>query len=532
MNHLQEDSMSHFIRTQIMNVLQPFLDHVEDNDQRISKLEDLVDTADDRITSTLDQLDNTNSAVKSTIENLRQTDRRVEAAHEGLHKASDRMDQLQRGLEQTTEYAERIHSQARGLSAEVPELRRYAEDIATRLQALRGELQRLSDGSMAQHKARLDALTDDVKGLQVDQERSKTATETLRGEVQEETRLLHDARQELSKQNNSIGAVQQTIKDMLTREKELGGQVEGLKANNNKMQPAVDGLKKDVVFLKQSAESHDASIHGLQRGQQALTESFEGLHSVQAKMTVELDATRRALKQTNQDVAEVKDNMGHTTAFANSLNTRLDQTAVEHGNTLLQLRGLEGKHQALGQAVDKAIERQDQMLQDNRKAANDFGHMQRDHEKTNENVATGAKQLEVLSRGLQNTKGELGHLADRVAQIESSTQALHGGFAGLQKGFVASGAEMGTSVASKKSERLPRLASKLSANGSPRNGSPRPGSPSFPGTPRSMQFFQAADKVVDGASARDDNSTTAGTLRLGMNGVLPSPPDSSPRSTQ
>merc|ERR1719356_202966 len=469
--------MSHFIKTQIMVVLQPFLDHVESNDKRICKLEDLFDTANDRITSTIQELDVTNSTVKSAIDNLRQTDRRVEATGEGLHKCAEHMDQLQRGLEFSNEYAERIHNQARGVAAEVPELRRCCDEVEKQLQGLQMQFQRLSDGVMANHKARLDSMTDDISGLQVEQERSKTANEALRGQIQEESRSLHDARQELSKGSSSIGAIQQTIKDILEREKELGGRLEGWKAQWNKLQPAVDGLKKDAVFLKQSAESQDASIHGLQRGQQTLMESVEGLHGAHSKMTVELDAAHRALKQTNQAVAEAQDNIGHNTSFANGLHTRLDQATAELGNTLLQLRGLEGKHQALCDVVDRATEKQDQMLQDSRKAANETAHLQRDLEKTNDNVATAAKQLEALSRGVQSNKGDLGHLADRVAQIESSTQALHGGFTGLQKGFLDSGLEMGPTVTSKKSERLPRLA----------DGVARSGSPNFPGTPRGVQ---------------------------------------------
>merc|ERR1719356_202069 len=308
--------MSHFIKTQIMVVLQPFLDHVESNDKRICKLEDLFDTADDRITSTIQELDVTNSTVKSAIENLRQTDRRVEVTGEGLHKC-----------------AERIHNQARGVAAEVPELRRCCDEVEKQLQGLQMQFQRLSDGVMANHKARLDSMTDDISGLQVGQERSKTANEALRGQIQEESRSLHDARQELSKGSSSIGAIQQTIKDILEREKELGGRLEGWKAQWNKLQPAVDGLKKDAVFLKQSAESQDASIHGLQRGQQTLMESVEGLHGAHSKMTVELDAAHRALKQTNQAVAEAQDNIGHNTSFANGLHTRLDQATAEPRTT-------------------------------------------------------------------------------------------------------------------------------------------------------------------------------------------------------
>jgi chromosome segregation ATPase len=504
--------MSHFIKTQIMVVLQPFLDHVESNDKRICKLEDLFDTADDRITNAIQQLDATNSTVKSAIENLRQTDRRVEATCEGLHKCAEHMDQLQRGLEFSNEYSERIHNQARGVAADVPELRRSCDEVEKQLQALQVQFQRLSDGVMATQRARLDSLTDDMVALQVEQERSKTANETLRGEVQEESRLLHDARQELQKGSNSIGAVQQTIKDILAREKELGGRLEGWKAQWNKLQPAVDGLKKDAVFLKQSAESHDASIHGLQRGQQTLMDSFDGLHGAHGKMTVELDAAHRALKQTNQAVAEAQDNIGHNTSFANGLHTRLDQSAAELGNTLLQLRGLEGKHQALCDVVDRTAEKQDQMLQDGRKAANETAHMQRDLEKTNDNVATATKQLEVLSRGLQSNKGELGHIADRVAQIEGSTQAMHGAFNGLQKGFVDSGLEMGPSVASKKSERLPRLT----------DGAARSGSPNFPGTgtPRGVQ------RVSTDKSAAGYDVTAPGVSGMA------SPSDFTPMSAQ
>jgi len=512
--------MSHFIKTQLMAVLQPFLDHVESNDKRISKLEDQFDTADDRITSVSQELDVTNSTVKSAIENLRNTDRRIEVTGEGLHKCAEHMDQLQRGLEFSNEYSERIHNQARGVAAEVPELRRSCDEVEKQLQALQVQFQRLSDSVMANHKARLDSLTDDIVALHADHERSKAANETLRGEVQEESRLLHDARQELQKGSHSIGAVQQTIKDILAREKELGGRLEGWKAQWNKLQPAVDGLKKDVLFLKHASEAHDASIHGLQRGNQTLLESFDSLHGAHSKMSVELDSAHRALKQTNQAVAEAQDNIGHNTSFANGLHSRLDQSAAELSNTLLQLRGLEGKHQALCDVVDRAAEKQDQMLQDSRKAANEAAHMQRDLEKTNDNVATAAKQLEVLSRGLQSNKGELGHISDRVAQIEGSTQAMHGAFTGLQKGFVDSGLEMGPSVASKKSERLPRLA----------DGAARSGSPNFPGTPRGVQRVVSTEKGAAAYTAGGDDATTPGVSRLGMSGMR-SPSEFTPMTT-
>jgi chromosome segregation ATPase len=518
--------MSQFIRTQLTIVLQPFLDHVESNDKRIAKLEDLVETSDDRITGTLQELDATNSTVAATIEKLRLTDKRVEVTGEGVQRHAERMDHLQRGIQVSQEYTERVDAQVRGVSSETPELRRSSDDLRKQLQALQTQFNRvLSDGVVASNKARLDSLEGEVAGLKVRQEKSESVAERLHSEVREESRLLHDTRQEVHNSNNSIGAVQQAQKDILVREKEFERRLEGFNAQWNKLQTILDGLKKDAAFLKQSAESHDASIHGIQRGQQNLTESVDGLNGAHAKMRVELDATQRALKQTNQAVAVAQDNIGQNASFANGIHSRLDKAASEISSTTGHLRVLEGKHEALSDVVNKNAEKQGEILLESRRNANEDERTQRILQTTSDSVASVAKQLEVVSRGLNGTKGELVHSTDRVTKIEQSLKEFHGAFQGLQKGFVDSGLEMGSSVASKKTGRLPKVVSP----------SVRPGSGStLAGTPRSVgasPSSTARERLAffpggDGSTAQD-----IAAWKSGVHGVE-SPFECSPMSSR
>jgi chromosome segregation ATPase len=457
MNHLEEATMSHFIKTQIMTVLQPFLDHVEVNDKRISKLEDSLDAESNRLTNTVMQLDTTNSSLNSAVEGLRQTDRRVEVTADALRKCADHMDQMQRGLEFSNEYAERIHNQAQNIASEMPDLKRCVDEVESQLQALQAHFQRLSDSVMANHKMRLDGLSDEMAEVKAQQDQAGQERELQRGELSQQASLLHDMQQEVANNNSAMSAVQASMKEILTREKELSGRLEGWKAQWNKLQPAVDGLKKDMAHQKQTAESHDASIHGLQRGQQTLMGNFDDLQGLHAKMGAEFESLARHLKQTEQALTEAQDNISQNTNFANGLHNRLDQTDAELGKTNLQLKGLEGKHQALFDSVQRQGEVQGEMLQDARKMASEAAAMQRELDKTNDNLGNTAKQLDTTTRNLQTTKGELGNTREQLSQLEGTVASMQSGFMGLQKGFMDSGLEMGPAVAAKRHDRLPRI---------------------------------------------------------------------------
>ncbi|CAK0849069.1 unnamed protein product [Prorocentrum cordatum] len=289
---------------------------------------------------------------------------------------------------------------------------------------------------------------------------------------------------------------------MIMREKEFERRLEAFNAQWNKLQPVVDGLKKDAAFLKQTAESHDASIHGVQRGQQNLTECVDSLHAAHAKMSVELDAAQRALKQTSQAVAVTQDNLGQNASFANNLHSRIDRAAAELSSTTGQLRALEGKHEALSDVVDKAVEKQGQLVSESRKEAQEVARVQRCLDTTNDSMASMAKQLEVMNRGLNGFKGELGFATDRVTKTEHSVKELYGAWHGLQKGFVDSGQDMGPSLASKRTGRLPKV------------GSPSAGS-TMAGTPRTrdrLAFFPGGDGTTSqeawGASPMSSRAVT------------------------
>merc|ERR1719188_2490065 len=146
----------------------------------------------------------------------------------------------------------------------------------------------------------------------------------LQRDLGDEAKLLHRARQELQKNSTDTLGLQKGLKDMVAREQDLSGRMEAWKAQWNKLHPAVDGLKKDVVFLKQRGEDQYSCIHGLQRDTQSILESFEDLRGAHAKMGADVEGLQMGLHKANQSLVDAQDNIGSNASFANGIHTRLE----------------------------------------------------------------------------------------------------------------------------------------------------------------------------------------------------------------
>lgn len=492
--HHGEVSMQSFIQKQMMVILQPFVDEVQELDAQLAQLSANLGKTDKNLLGTQKTLDETQSDVLSLRSGLKATNDNVAKAHDGIQQCGQYTDALQQGLELTNSYVQRIQAQAESTEGTTQDLQRSATETDCEIQALRANLQRTSDSLMIDVARSLEQMGSDIEVLKSGQTKSSTDLSHLKADFDQSNTLLQETRRVLDKNNADTAALQKNNDALTSREAQLGAHLMDWKNQWSKLHPQLDAVRKDAAQLKQRSDQHDSIIHSLQQGNATNFGGMEGLQTKHDKLSGEVQALRQGLSTTQQGVAETVENVTRGTAFANKLHTSLQKTDEEAQKASLRVDGLEVKSAALADSLDKATSSISDLSRDQRKAHSTAQSLQHELDKTNASVATAHGLTEAAHVKLHELRSELGRTSEAVKKLDQATEFCRASFTGMQKGFVETSAQL-----SSRPVTLPKMGRSVPPGLVPR---PSPRScgekPMLPASPR--------------LASLDSDDSTAGTF--------------------
>merc|ERR1712151_720676 len=165
--------------------------------------------------------------------------------------------------------------------------------------------------------------------------------------------LLQETRTSLDQNNVNTANLQRHFQDMTAREAQLGARVEGWKHQWNKINPALDALKKDAAQQRQQTEHQDHLIHGLQKAYATTFQNFEALESAQRQDRGELRTLKESNTSSPRGLDEAREDLAKATSFSNNLHTALERTNNELGLASRRLLTVEGAHGILSENYER-----------------------------------------------------------------------------------------------------------------------------------------------------------------------------------
>lgn len=458
-------SMESFIKHHMMVILQPFIDHVQALDSRLNQVSEQLGQTDSSLEDTQSMLETTKAALADLRDGvIGRTNTRVQKLNDAIDRCVVNHELLHQNHEGTRDHVQKLQDQLQVTAGTQPELQRGLLHLEGELQVLRANLERTNDDVDNSVKRSLDQLGSDVQGLKAWEGRSSADLQQLKADLAQKSQLLQETREVLDKTVAGANGLQRHFQDMMQREAQMGARVEGWKHQWNKINPALDALRKDTAFLKQRSEHHDVVVHGLQQGYATTFSSVEALDGKHHGLRNEVQALQESLGAAHKALEDTRDGLGKATSFSNNLHTVLERTAGDLNKTAQKLEGLENRHDVLTDHVEKTTSNLTELARDHRANAAQVDALQQDLHRANEHLSLTRNQLEATNSGLSSVRGELGRTNEAVHRLDHGVELCHAGFSGLQKGFAETGTHM-----SSRPITLPKLPPSGSSLRSPRH---------------------------------------------------------------
>jgi len=195
----------------------------------------------------------------------------------------------------------------------------------------------------------------------------------------------------------------------------------------------------------------------LQQGYATNFGSIEKLQSQQVQAAYDFQAMQQNLSGTQRDLNDTREGLSQANRVSSNLQAGLQKTESELRKTVLKLDGLETKHIGLCEAFEQTNGCVADLSKEHRKSIGNIQNLKLELDKTNDTLSSARNQLEVAENSVHGLKGELGRTSEVVQRLDHGVELCQASFAGLQKGFVETGANE-----SRRRSSLPQGLPKLS----------------------------------------------------------------------
>lgn len=256
-----------------------------------------------------------------------------------------------------------------------------------------------------------------------------------------------------------------SFEDMTAREGLLGGRLNDWKTQWSKLQPKLESISKDTAQLKQLTEHHEGTICTLQQGYATTFASIESLQKEHVQTTFDLQGLQQNLTGAQRDLSDTREGLARTNQFASTLQTASQKNDNELRRTALKLDGLETKNTSLCEVFEKTNGCVAELSKEQRKSVAGMQSLKNELDKTNDTLSSARNQLDSTESNLHGLKGEVGRTCEVVQRLDHGVELCQATFAGLQKGFVETGAGVHANAARRPS-MLPKLGSVLAHDAS------------------------------------------------------------------
>jgi len=429
------DSMENFIKHQMMAILQPFADHVQELDAHLTKLAEDLHQTDLNVTSTQKGLESTNGNVLEMRNGLKKTNARLTTVREGLEKCNHNNQLLQQGLEGTNSNVQRINSSLESTIGAVQELQRGLKEADTDIVMLQSDMKKTNEHIDHTVMQGLDRTNGALSDLTTNFTNQCSNIEALKHEIDLRNQFLQDTRHTLEQNNVRTTVLQKHFEELSKQDKELSAKLQDTCHQLTKTQRGLQATDTDVAKLYQALEQNDAATHALQQGHAATSQSLVNLTRAHEKDLANIVFLQKDLVKAHQQLADTENNLSKTTSLANNLHNGLHKTDGELHKTALQLDGLDLKHHALQDSFEKTSGTVGDLMRGHRKAVSNVEILQHELEKTNETLTTTRNHLEESRMDLHAVKDNLSKTNGTMQKLDLGVEFQHACFAGLRKGF-------------------------------------------------------------------------------------------------
>lgn len=431
--------MESFIRHQMMAILQPMSEQMQELDGRVARLTESLGRTDTALASAVGGLDAAHADSRGLRADLGETNARLGLARQGLDEAKERDELLQQGMELANGFAQRLHNQLEATTSLVPELQRGIGEMDCQLQAVRAHTQRTSDSVQLDVQGGLQRMGVEIKEFRDWREKSGAEMSQLRSDLGEQAGQLQDARQLLNATTTTTGELRTGFRELTSREGQMGERLNDWKHQWSKLQPRLDSMTKDVAQLKQLSEHHESGICSLQQGCAMNLGSIETLQGTHVKTTFDLQALHQSISSTQRDLADTREALSRAGQFSTTLQSGLLKSDNELRRVSLKVDALESKHISLCDAFEKTSGSVADLSREHYKSATHMQNLRHELGKTNDTLSGAREQLQATETGLVGLRGEMGRTTEVVQRLDQGVEHCHATFAGLQKGFVETG---------------------------------------------------------------------------------------------
>jgi len=440
--HHGEVSMEAFVKHQMMVILQPFIEQVQQLDSRIAQAEERSETTDGFLSGLKTELDRSKEVVKDFTSALQKVDGRVDGVKEGLEQSAHNHELLHHGVEHTNGWVQRIQDQLNAVAAEVREVKSIAGCFEQRLDAVEGSLNRTDDHVKLDIEGELAKLGGETQELRRQCGSNSGDLQRFKEEFGHKSELLQETRILVDKNVAAIGGLTRSHDMQTARESEMRKQFDGLKSQWSRLYPTVEAIEKDAKFLKQRLDQHDSLVHTLQQNHATNHSNHEALHGAHDRTWREVQMLSQSVKSTKDLVEENRNALARTSDFANALHAGLDKVCADVITTSSRLEGVDKKYIAMKDGLDKANAMTIEVRGDLRRTASDIAHQRHELEKTHEAMNGLRQLLDSATERLSGLTGDVGLANEAVQRLDTSMELCKAGFSGLQRGFVEAGAHL------------------------------------------------------------------------------------------
>jgi len=269
---------------------------------------------------------------------------------------------------------------------------------------------------------------------------------------------LQDSHQLLEKTCADNRHLVKQFDDITAREGQLGARLNDWKHQWSKLQPKLEAMSKDTAHLKQLTEHHEGTVCTLQQGYAANFGSIETLQNQHVQTAFDLQALHQNLAGAQRDSSDNREGLSRSNLFANTLQIAIQKNENELRRTSLKLDGFETKHGSLCEIFEKTNMSVADLSKEQRKSIASMQSLRHELDKTNETLSSARNQLDTTESNLHGLKGEVGRTSEVVQRLDHGVEMCQATFAGLQKGFVETGAGV---HAARRPSMLPKLGSML-----------------------------------------------------------------------
>jgi len=430
-----EASMENFIKHQMMAILQPFVDHVQDLDAHLMKVADELHQTDLNVAFTQKGLEATNVNVSELRNGLKKSNERVTTVREDLEKCNHTKELLQQGLEGTNSNVQKINNSLESAIDALRELQHGMKEAGTDVVDVRTDMKKLYEDIEHNVVQRLDRTEGALSDLTTNFENQCSKVDALKHDFDGNHQFLQDTWHTLQQNNVHTAALQKHVEDLVKNEAALSTKLQDTCHQLVKTKGGLQATNTDVAKMRDDLERNDAAVHALQQGHAVVSQNMSNLARGHEKGVADIMCLQKDLAKVHQQLGDTQDNLGKTTTLANNLHTGLHKTDDDVHKTKLQLDTLDMNYHDLKASFERTSNSLGDLVKGHRKAVSHVQTLQHELDKTIETLTSTRNNLEEAKMDLHDVKGNLSRTNDTMQKLDLGVEFQQACFAGLRKGF-------------------------------------------------------------------------------------------------